>query len=188
MVKFKKKKALLGGEQKKDPKTADMAKSILKEPLTGTVKKINKKKNKIKQEKQKNKKLVPKQFSNAAPTEADTEEALTLDILKQLGGDEEDLKMVEDIKGSDNAEDISPEAEYELKSLLKSLNFKKFKPEDFVVKDAEVTVPEGDGNTTEAKDKKEKSPIEEVKKEEVKEEIKEEEENLLPDSVTKPGF
>ena len=48
MVKFKK---------KKDPQTADVAKSVIKEPLAGTVKKINKKKNKIKQEKQKNKKL-----------------------------------------------------------------------------------------------------------------------------------
>merc|ERR1719391_987805 len=165
MVKFKK---------KKDPKTEDPAKGVMKEPLVGSVKK-------------KNKKLMPKQSTNDASKEADADEALTLDILKQLGGDEEDLRMVEDIKGSDNAEDISTEAENELKLLLKSLNFKKFRPEDFVVKDADVT--ESDGNPTEAKDEAKKSPIEEVKKEEVKEEIKEEaeEENLLPDSVTKRG-
>ena len=176
MVKFKK---------KKDPQTEDIAKSVIKEPLAGTVKKINKKKNKIKQEKQKNKKLMPKQPNVDASKDAEIEESLTLDILKQLGGDEEDLRLVEDIKGSDNAEDISTEAENELKSLLKSLNFKKFKPEDFVVKDAEVTESE------EAKDKAKEVPLEEVKKEEeVKEEVKEEEVeegNLLPDSVTKRG-
>merc|ERR1719234_1872405 len=140
------------------------------------VKKINKKKNKIKQEKQKNKKLTPKQSTTDASKEAEIEEALTLDILKQLGGDEEDLRLVGDIQGSDNAEDISTEAENELKSLLKSLNFKKFKPEDFVVKDADVTPSE--------ETKEDKTAKEEVKKEEeeVTEEVKEEEEeeNLLP--------
>merc|ERR1719234_923253 len=131
------------------------------------VKKINKKKNKIKQEKQKNKKMMTKQPNVDASKEAEIEEALTLDILKQLGGDEEDLRLVGDIQGSDNAEDISTEAENELKSLLKSLNFKKFKPEDFVVKDADVTASE-----EEAKD--ETATEEEVKKEEeeVKEEVK----------------
>ena len=177
MVKFKK---------KKDPKTADVAKSIIKEPLAGTVKKINKKKNKIKQEKQKNKKMMPKQPNVDASTEADAEEALTLDILKQLGGDEEDLRLVGDINGSDNAEDISTEAEDELKSLLKTLNFKKFKLEDFVVKDADVTASEEEAKDKTAKEEEVKKEEEEVK-EEIKEEEVEESENLLPDSVTKRG-
>ena len=181
MAKFKKKKS---------PNSGDQGKSETKEPLPGSnssIKKLNKKKNKMKQEKQKNKKMMPKQSNDDASAEASAEEALTLEVLKQLGGNEEDLKLVEDINGSDNAEDISTEAENELKSLLKSLNFKKFRPEDFVVKDVDVT--ENNENSSDTKVKVKEGPSVEVKEEEVKEEIKEEEEesNLLPDSVTKRG-
>ena len=183
MAKFKKKKNIIAEGPAKD--------TGIQGPIS--MKKLHKKKNKIKEEKKKSKKIMPKE--KASKTDGDGEESLTLEILKQLGGDEDDLKLVEDIKGPDNTDDISGETESELKSLLKSLNFKKFKSEDFVVKDLEV--PEGDVDSDAANDKANKDSVKETKKadlkkeevkiEEVKEEVKEEETNLLPESVTKRG-
>ena len=154
----------------------------------------DKKKNKLKEEKKKVKKLKGGVVAKVAEKEAkaDEEDLLTLDILKELGGDEEDLKLVENLDGKDTGEDLSAETENELKSLLKSLNFKKFKPNAFVVKDAEVEAEEKEEEKKVVAVKKAAKEVQDdqvsstsdLKKEEIKDE-EVEEGNLLPESATK---
>ena len=62
------------------------------------------------------------------------EDVLTLDVIKDLGGTEEDLELLDNIEGIDNAKEINDETRNELLSLVKSLNFSKFKSQ-FIVKD-----------------------------------------------------
>jgi ribosome biogenesis protein MAK21 len=174
----------------------------------GNSKKAGKKKNKLKEEKRKTKKLkgaakdqikVKKVKKSNLEDVEEEEDVLTLDILKELGGDEEDLKLVQAIDGNDvAADDLNAETENELKSLLKSLNFKKFKPKDFVVNDDEVAAEEEEEEKAEevvdAKKSKEKgkskvqdSQISSTTAADPKEEVKEEDDDdapLLPDSVT----
>jgi len=78
------------------------------------------------------------------------EDALTIDLVKELGGTEEDLNLLKSI-GDDDDEDLDNETESELKSLIQSLNFSKFKPETFVIKDADVEEAEAENNEENAK-------------------------------------
>merc|ERR1712076_241110 len=128
----------MGAKFKKKLKKADIDLSALTKVKNAGTGVTDKKKNKLREEKKKKKKLKAplvkavkdhsvKGEASGSDTEVD-DDVPTLDILKALGGDEDDLKLI-DIKGCTNsAGDFSTEAEIELKSLLKTLNFKKFNP------------------------------------------------------------
>ena len=97
----------------------------------------------IKKNKQ-DKKKKKLQFEEKPITEADVEvneDALTIDLVKELGGTEDDLSLVENIGEDDKDEDLDNETESELKSLIQSLKFSKFKADTFVVKDEDVEEP-----------------------------------------------
>ena len=64
---------------------------------------------------------------------------MTLEVIKELGGTEEDLKLLDNIEGEDNAKDINDETKNELLNLVQSLNFSKFKSQ-FVGKDKDYEV------------------------------------------------
>ena len=70
---------------------------------------------------------------------------LTIDIVKELGGTEDDLKLLametENFDGK-NDDDLEEDAKSELQNLIKSLNFSKFTSETFTVKDEEGDLPE----------------------------------------------
>jgi hypothetical protein len=199
MAKFKKKA--------KKPDIDVTALTKAKETSAGSnSKKSGKKKNKLKEEKRKTKKLkgaakdqikVKKVKKSVVEDVEEEEDVLTLDILKELGGDAEDLKLVQAIGGNDvAADDLNAETENELKSLLKSLNFKKFKSKDFVVKDDEVAAEEEEEKAEEVPKKakeKERNKVQDAQissttapdlKEEVNEEDEDDAAPLLPDSVT----
>ena len=87
-----------------------------------------------------------KSFTDAsASTDKDEDkeigDELTIDIVKELGGTEDDLKLLametENFDGK-NDDDLEEDAKSELQSLIKSLNFSKFTSDTFTVKDEEV--------------------------------------------------
>ena len=91
--------------------------------------------------------------------EKNEDDVLTLDLVKELGGTEDDMKLIEDIDGKDNIEDISKETKSDLEKLISSLNFSKYSAESLTVKDIEVESDEGkkeDSNKSKdaSKDKK----------------------------------
>jgi len=92
-----------------------------------------------------------------------SEEVLTIDLVKELGGTEDDFSLVENIGENDEDADLDNDTESELKSLIQSLNFSKFKAADFIIKDEEVVEPnaekppqENNEETPKEKKKKEK--------------------------------
>ena len=108
------------------------------------------KKSKSKKEGENSADNIVKEIEEPAPTD---DEKLTLELVKELGGTEDDLKLVENIDGGkDNVEDVNEEMKSELKNLISSLNFSKFKSDDFIVKDDEPPA----GEKTESKSAKEK--------------------------------
>ena len=90
------------------------------------------------------------------------DDALTLDVIKDLGGTEEDLELLDNIDGGDDSKEISDETQKELLSLVKSLNFSKFQSQ-FVVKDKDYEAEE-----------KPKSDASKAGEADIKEEIKDE--------------
>ena len=66
------------------------------------------------------------------------DDVLTLELVKELGGTEDDMKLIDDIEGKDDTEDISKETKSELEKLISSLNFSKYSAESLTVKDVEV--------------------------------------------------
>ena len=74
----------------------------------------------------------------------ETIDELTIDIVKDLGGTEDDLKLLamesENFDGK-NDEDLDEDAKSELQNLIKSLNFSKFTSDTFTVRDEEVESP-----------------------------------------------
>ena len=62
----------------------------------------------------------------------DAEDNITADMLKELGGDQEDLDLVQ--SDSKAEKPLDKQGEKELRDLIASLNFKKFAPEKFDVK------------------------------------------------------
>jgi len=149
--------------------------------------------------KNKNDKKKPKLKFEEKPIKEDvkavevSEDVITLDLVKELGGTEDDLKLVENIEGVDKYEDLNKDTESELKSLIQSLNFSKFKPETFVIKDEEEPQIE------EPKKEKEKEKKKDVKKAvqdnsvssstekaaENKDEDSEDEKSILPEHLLK---
>ena len=69
---------------------------------------------------------------------------LTIDIVKDLGGTEDDLRLLametENFDGK-NDDDLEEDAKSELQNLIKSLNFSKYTSDTFTVKDEEVESP-----------------------------------------------
>jgi len=87
------------------------------------------------------------------------EEALTLELIQELGGNEEDFKLLSNIDQSkDDTSDISKETHSELKNLISSLNFSKFTVDSLVIKDDKV-------ETSNDKDSKTASSAQDKKKE-----------------------
>ena len=68
------------------------------------------------------------------------DDTLTLDIVKELGGDEEDLKLLETMGNDDAHVEVNKETDNDLKNLIKTLNFSQFKQETFIIKDKEEEV------------------------------------------------
>ena len=113
----------------------------------------------------------------------EAEETLTLDLVKELGGDEEDLKLLENIDKDANSDEINKETEADLKNLIKSLNFSKFSTDSFVIKEEEQE------DRSKAKDEKKKvekvqdneisssSDVKSEEPDEVKSESEDEEDN-----------
>jgi len=145
-----------------------------------------------KNKKEKKKKLI----FHEKPIQVDDvevgEDVLTLDLVKELGGTEDDFKLVENIGDDDKDEELNKETESELKSLIQSLNFSKFKPETFVVKDEDIEEPkkEKENNKDEkpkvdssVQDNSVSSSTEKVAKSE--DEDSEEEKSLLPEHLLK---
>ena len=113
-------------------------------------------KKQIKEKKYKKKKEDRKVTDNVDVTEetevnANDDEVLTLEVIKELGGTEEDLQLLDKIEGEDNARDINDETKTELLNLVQTLNFSKFKSE-FVVKDKDYEVEKKKENTKETKE------------------------------------
>jgi len=68
---------------------------------------------------------------------------LTIDLIKELGGDESDIKLLDEIQNeAGNDENFDKSKESELKSFIESLGFSKAKKDAFVVSDKEF--PEKD--------------------------------------------
>ena len=121
-----------------------MGKTNVAEEVNSDVKIVTKKK--IKKNKNKKKKHLNTDIKISTPegkssksepsfaTDPD-EENLTIEILKQLGGTEDDLKLIENIEGGDKDEDLTEETASELKNLVKSLNFSKFGSDTFLADD-----------------------------------------------------
>ena len=112
-------------------------------------------KKQIKEKKYKKKKEDRKVTDNVDVTEeteanVNDDEVLTLEVIKELGGTEEDLQLLDKIEGEDNAKDINDETKTELLNLVQTLNFSKFKSE-FVVKDKDYEVEKKKENTKETK-------------------------------------
>jgi len=115
---------------------------------------------KVKKSKKKKLAFEVKPIEDAKDVEKNDE--LTLDLVKELGGTEEDLNLVQNI-GDDDDADMDNETESELKSLIKSLNFSKFKPDTFVIKDEEVEEPREEKAVKEKeKNQEKKAKIESV--------------------------
>ena len=113
-------------------------------------------KKQIKEKKYKKKKEDRKERDNVEVTEetevnVNDDEVLTLEVIKELGGTEEDLQLLDKIEGEDNARDINDETKTELLNLVQTLNFSKFKSE-FVVKDKDYEVEKKKENTKETKE------------------------------------
>ena len=91
----------------------------------------------------------------------DCDDELTIDIVKELGGTEDDLKLLEIKNGDDNNDDdIGEDAKTELKNLIKSLNFSKFTPDTFTMKDEDEELTDTkDGTKDEKPVKKSDSKI-----------------------------
>ena len=132
------------------------------------------KKSKSKKEGENSADNIVKEIEELAPTD---DEKLTLELVKELGGTEDDLKLVENIDGGkDNVEDVNEEMKSELKNLISSLNFSKYKSDDFIVKDDEPPA----GEKTESKSVKEKdSKVQDN-------EVSSSSSDLLPSAPTKP--
>merc|ERR1719414_1023537 len=86
------------------------------------------------------------------------EEALTLELIQELGGNEDDFKLLSNIDQSkDDTSDISKETHSELKNLISSLNFSKFTVDSLVIKDDKVeTLNTESESVTSSTSKKEK--------------------------------
>ena len=111
-------------------------------------------KNQFKERKAKYKKKDEKSTDNVdvtEETEVNDDEVLTIEVIKDLGGTEEDLQLLDNIEGEDNAKDINDETKTELLNLVQSLNFSKFKSQ-FVVKDKDYEVETKKENTKEIKE------------------------------------
>ena len=80
-----------------------------------------------------------KKFSDKTPEAASGDDTLTLDIVKELGGTEDDLKLVNNIKDGSDGNDLDSGVQSELKQLISSLNFSKFSADSLTIKDSEVT-------------------------------------------------
>ena len=95
---------------------------------------------KLKEKKVKNKKeVIVREEATVAGDKDD--DALTLDVIKDLGGTEEDLELLDNIDGGDDSKEISDETQKELLNLVKSFNFSKFQSQ-FVVKDKDYEAEE----------------------------------------------
>merc|ERR1711874_307664 len=84
---------------------------------------------------------------------------ITLDLVKELGGDEDDLALLSGVEikpSKETEEDFSKEKEDELKAFVKSLGFGKVKQEAFVVSDKDY--PEDTSDEDESDGNEDKNP------------------------------
>ena len=148
-----------------------------------------------KMKKGKKKKLTFEVKSIEEAKEVEKEDELTLELVKELGGTEEDLSLVQNI-GDDDDADLDNDTESELKSLIQSLNFSKFKPDTFVIKDEEAEEPKVEKAVTEIKQEKQttlqsvqddsvSSTSSKANPEEDGVGVSEEEQSLLPEHLIK---
>jgi len=118
--KKKKKKKVKINESDKPPADEDQSNSFTK-------KKFKSKKERVKKK---------KKGSSDKTEEAD----LTIDLIKELGGDESDIKLLSEIPNeAGNDENFDKNKESELKSFIESLGISKAKKDAFVVSDTKYT-------------------------------------------------
>jgi len=70
--------------------------------------------------------------------EDEEEEPITLDIIKQLGGDASDLELLTKDLDTDEPTELDQSGEDELKKMISSLNLAKYAKQGFIIKDKEV--------------------------------------------------
>ena len=99
---------------------------------------------KKKKTKKSSKDVIEASASAETDEKKEVPDELTIDIVKELGGTEDDLKLLametENFDGK-NDDDLEEDAKSELQNLIKSLNFSKFTSETFTVKDEEGELP-----------------------------------------------
>lgn len=122
-------------EKDKKKKKEKLVESVKQSPGESESKKVSKKKFKTKKER------VKKKKKGVRDSAEDVD--LTLDLIKELGGDESDINLLSEIKDTDgNDEEFGQDKATDLKNLIESLGFSKANKKAFVVKDTDY--PEKD--------------------------------------------
>ena len=85
-----------------------------------------------------------KKFGDMKKDAAPGDDTLTLDIIKELGGTEDDLKLVNNISEGVDGTDLDSGVHSELKQLISSLNFSKYSSDSLTIKDTEAEEAEDD--------------------------------------------
>jgi len=167
--------AKLDNKVKKEEKNANKINKMLNK----------KERNKKDREKLKNTRNFEKKNANLE-TEGEDDQ-LTLDIIKELGGTEEDLKLCEEIEGKVEAEALDVKGQQELKKLISSLNLQQFSASQFLP-DEEFEKKEQEEQEKQTKEENKKA---ENKTKETKNEKSEDDEVKLEidaDAPNRPEF